>query len=320
MVAKRENEKGATPTSAPQKKGFGLRGKMFVLFFFIPISLILAASFLYIWQLNTLSSYLAKGSSETLAQMAEEVVTKRAREIASQCKVYLLTHPELKKGFFNYDLKFKRIAVQKIGVTGYTALYEVPGSDGVWRTWAHADPNIVGIDMSTLKGSLGESFGDFWKINTGVQGGKESKGHYKGRDEDGTLGDKFMVSIPVEGTPYVVAATASPKEFTEPVKFMEERAENFARRTRNIVIGILAGTLILIAFIVALFGYRLTEKIKYLTDVADRISLGDLDAEISEIRSRDEIGELANAIRRMQGSIRVAIKRFRERQRLEGAG
>jgi len=128
-----------------------------------------------------------------------------------------------------------------------------------------------------------------------------------------------MVSIPIEGTPYVVAATAYLEEFTEAAKFMQESAAQFALKTRNIVIGILAGTLILIAFIVALFGYRLTEKIKYLTDVADRISLGDLDAEISEIRSRDEIGELANAIRRMQGSIRVAIKRFRER-RLEGAG
>jgi methyl-accepting chemotaxis protein len=322
MTAMRKTEKSAAAPAASQKKGFGLiglRGKMFVLFFLIPISLIIAASLLYIWQLTTLSSGLAKGSTETIIKMTEEVVTERAREVASQCKVYLITHPELKKAFFNYDLKFKRIAVQKIGGTGYTTLYEVPGADGVWRTWAHLDPNLIGVDMATLKEPLGVSFPGFWKICTGVKDGKElkeSKGYYKWRDTKGTLRDKFMVSVPVpvEGTQYVLAATAYPDEFTEPVKFMQEGAARFALKTRNIVIGILAGTLILIGFIVALYGYKLTAKIKYLTDVTDRISVGDLDAEITGIKSRDEIGELANAIGRMQESIRLAIKRLRERK------
>ena len=311
-----KTEKSAT-ASVPQKKKFGLiglRGKMFVLFFLIPISLIIAASLLYMWQLTTLSSGLAKGSTETIIKMTEEVVAERAREIASQCKVYLITHPELKKAFFNYDLKFKRIAVQKIGVTGYTTLYEVPGADGVWRTWAHLDPNIIGEDMTKFKESLGENFPRFWKIYTGVKDGKESKGYYKWRDAKGNLRDTFTMNIPVEGTPYVLAATAYPDEFTEPVKFMQEGAALFALKTRNIVIGILGGTLILIGFIVALYAYRLTSKIKYLTDITDRISVGDLDAEITGIKSRDEIGELANAIGRMQESIRLAIKRLRERK------
>jgi HAMP domain-containing protein len=312
-----KKEKSGAAGSAAQKKKFGLiglRGKMFVLFFLIPISLIIAASLLYIWQLTTLSSGLAKGSTETIIKMTEEVVAERAREIASQCKVYLITHPELKKAFFNYDLKFKRIAVQKIGVTGYTTLYEVPGADGVWRTWAHLDPNIIGEDMTKLKESLGENFPGFWKIYTGVKDGKESKGYYKWRDAKGNLRDTFTMNIPVEGTPYVLAATAYPDEFTEPVKFMQEGAALFALKTRNIVIGILGGTLILIGFIVALYAYRLTAKIKYLTDITDRISVGDLDAEITGIKSRDEIGELANAIGRMQESIRLAIKRLRERK------
>jgi methyl-accepting chemotaxis protein len=246
--------------------------------------------------------------------MTEEIVTERAREVASQCKVYLITHPELKKAFFNYDLKFKRTAVQKIGATGYTTLYEVPGSDGVWRTWAHLDPNMIGFDMATLKESRGESFPEFWKIYTGVKDGKESRGYYKWRDTKGTLRDKFMVSIPVTGTPYAVAATAYPDEFTEPVKFMQEGAALFALRTRNLVIAILAGTVILIGLIVAVDAYRLTAQIKYLTDVTERISVGDLDVEITGIKSRDEIGELADAISRMQESIRLAIKRLRERK------
>ena len=320
MTAMRGTAKSAPAASAPQKKKLGLlglRGKMFVLFFLIPISLIIAASLLYIWQLTTLSSGLAKGSTETIIKMTEEVVAERAREVASQCKVYLITHPELKKAFFNYDLKFKRIVVQKIGVTGYTSLYETPGADGIWRTWAHLDPNMIGVDMTTLKESFGESFPGFWKICTGLKDGKEikeSKGYYKWRDSKGLLRDTFLITVPVEGTPYVLSATAYPDEFTEPVKFMQESAALFALKTRNIVIGILAGTLILIGFIVAFYAYRLTAKIKYLTEITDRISVGDLDAEITGIKSRDEIGELANAIGRMQESIRLAIKRLRERK------
>jgi HAMP domain-containing protein len=314
MRMTRKTEKSAAPSSAPQRKGFGLRSKMFVLFFFIPIVLILAASLLYMWQLNALSSYLAQRSSDTVTKVTEEVVAQRGREVASQCKVYLITHPELKKAFLNYDLKFKRIAVQKIGVTGYTAIYETPGSDGIWRLWTHVNPNVVGIDTSTLKESLGESFPGFWKIYTGVKGGRESQGYYKWRDADGVLRDKFMVCVPIEGTTYVLAATAPLEEFTEAAKFMQESAAQFALKTRNIVIGILAGTLILIGLTVVLYGYRLTKRIKSLTHVADRISTGDLDAKITEIGARDELGELTLAIMRMQESIRLAIKRLRERR------
>ncbi len=317
MTATRGTEKSVVPRSAPQKKRLGLlriRGRMFILFFCVPISLVIAASLLYIWQVSTLSSELAAGSSGTIARMTEEIVAERAREVASQCRVYLITHPELKKAFFNYDLKFKRIVVQKIGMTGYTSLYEVPNADGIWRTWVHVDPNMIGADMTTLKESLKENFSEFWKIYTGVKDGKQSRGYFKWGDGQGTQRDKFMVSIPVMGTPYVVAATASLDEFIEPVKFMQEGAALFALRTRNLVIAILAGTVILIGLIVAVEAYRLTAKIKYLTDVTERISVGDLDIEITGIKSRDEIGELADAITRMQESIRLAIKRLRERR------
>jgi HAMP domain-containing protein len=49
-----------------------------------------------------------------------------------------------------------------------------------------------------------------------------------------------------------------------------------------------------------------------LTDVADRISAGDLEMEI-EMKSRDEIGELAQAIARMRDNIRLYIERLQQR-------
>ena len=310
-----EAEKPQPPPSAPrQMRGIGLRGKMFLLFFLVPIILILAAGLLYMWQLNTLSARLAKGSSEMVTHMSEDVIMKRARAVAIQAQLYLTTHPELKKNLFMYDSGFRSVALQKVGLTDYTALYEKPGKDGIWRTWVHVNSDIIGIDMSTLQGSLGEHFKGFWDVYTGVQTKDASQGDYMWRDRDGTIRQKFMACVPVAGTPYFIAATAYTDEFTDPIKFMQESADQFALRTRNIIIGILVGTLILVGFIVFMYSYRLAGKLKHLTDVADRISVGDLDAELVDIKSKDEIGELSRAISRMQGSIRLAIKRLKERR------
>ncbi len=57
----------------------------------------------------------------------------------------------------------------------------------------------------------------------------------------------------------------------------------------------------------------ITRPIVHLTKVADRISLGDLTAKI-EIDRKDEIGELAEAVRRMQTSLQGAINRLRARR------
>ena len=50
-----------------------------------------------------------------------------------------------------------------------------------------------------------------------------------------------------------------------------------------------------------------------LTDVADRISVGELGMEV-KTTSKDEIGDLAEAISRMQDSIRLSIERLRRRR------
>jgi HAMP domain-containing protein len=94
---------------------------------------------------------------------------------------------------------------------------------------------------------------------------------------------------------------------------MDAKANEISVETRNIVLGILVGTLLLIGITVALYGTRLTSRIKKLTSVAEQISVGEMDAEIP-VTSRDEIGDLAEAIRRMQESIRLSIERLRRRR------
>ncbi|MBS1237874.1 MAG: hypothetical protein H6R37_1118, partial [Deltaproteobacteria bacterium] len=97
------------------------------------------------------------------------------------------------------------------------------------------------------------------------------------------------------------------------VKEMEAKANQISEDTRNIVLGILVATLLLIGVIVAIYGTRLTSRIKKLTSVAEQISVGEMDAQIP-VTSRDEIGDLAEAIGRMQESIRLSIERLRRRR------
>jgi HAMP domain-containing protein len=64
---------------------------------------------------------------------------------------------------------------------------------------------------------------------------------------------------------------------------------------------------------VLIYGHRLIGKIRSLTEVADRISLGEFGMEI-ETHSKDEIGDLAEAIARMQDNIRLSIEHLRRRR------
>ena len=95
----------------------------------------------------------------------------------------------------------------------------------------------------------------------------------------------------------------------------QEEQEAFAVLRQISMFGlILFGVTILAVFLISLVaGRAITRPINQLTDVAERISLGELDAEIG-VRSKDEIGDLAGAIQRMADSIRLSIERLRRRR------
>lgn len=78
---------------------------------------------------------------------------------------------------------------------------------------------------------------------------------------------------------------------------------------------ILLGATFVAVIIIALVASRaIVQPIRTLTDAANRISVGELGVEI-KTKSRDEIGDLAEAITRMQDSIRLSIERLRRRRR-----
>ena len=80
------------------------------------------------------------------------------------------------------------------------------------------------------------------------------------------------------------------------------------------VIGGLAVLGIAAALLLALWVSRsITRPVKHLAEVADRISLGELDVVI-DVHGTNEVGHLAESLRRMQASLRSAIERLRQRR------
>ncbi|MEN8210425.1 MAG: zinc-ribbon domain-containing protein [Thermodesulfobacteriota bacterium] len=295
-------------------KGFGIRFKLF--FFLIILIAVFAAQASYlIVQLNNTADRFGEQGTQIIKEMAEKNILETAQSVSKQVKLYLEAHPELEKEQFMSDPRFRQIAIQKIGTTGYTALYGQE-SDGKWKTRAHIRPGICAPsldDMAKLKGPLGESFPGFWNILTAVKNDQPSKGYYKWQEKDKSFKSKYMACVNIPGTRFNIASTTYIDEFTEPMQRLGKKNRDIAR-TASINNTILISVIIFImAIVLFVAGGRLTANIQYLSKMTDRISLGDLDALI-EIRSKDELAVLAESISRLQQSVKISMKRLRKKK------
>ncbi len=96
----------------------------------------------------------------------------------------------------------------------------------------------------------------------------------------------------------------------------QDKSEAFEplQQARLFAFTLLGVTVVAILIIAYFAGRAIVTPIRKLTDAANRISVGDLDVEISTT-SKDEIGDLAAAIMRMQDSIRLSISRLTRKKR-----
>jgi len=95
----------------------------------------------------------------------------------------------------------------------------------------------------------------------------------------------------------------------------QEEREVFAayHRAQEFALILLASTVVLVLIIAWFSARAIVSPIMTLTDAAERMSLGELNVKI-DIKSRDEIGLLAQAIGRMQTSLRLAMNRLRRKR------
>lgn len=304
-------------SQSESKRKIGIRGKMLMIVMIIPLIMIFLTvlpSYNYISQAVDL---IIEGTTESELEVAKNQINQSASTIAKQIEFYLVNHPELAPETARTDEKLKEILFQHALMVDDASLYLRfdPDTPGVFLI--NRDESLVGKEVKSImvKGVLGNArYDEFGKvIPTGPEGEyREAMGFFLSRDENGNLKEKILALAPVPGTPFGVIVTADTEDFMLPVKILEKHIRNLISNARNIVFGVLGGTLIIIVILILYYVSNITGKIKSLTDVANRISVGELEAQVN-IRSNDEIGELADAVSRMQDSIRLSIARLRKR-------
>jgi HAMP domain-containing protein len=260
--------------------------------------------------LKELSTTSSKESKSSLDKLGEKIIKEKAIDVAAQIEIFIKLHPKLKKEDLSREPWLKSIAVQKVGETGYTAVH-----DNMGINYFHANPQIVGTDLHDLSTKLPA----FWKILEASLKGPAS-GYYDWKDADGKIRPKYMYLAPIKDTDLIVAATTYIDEFSRPARAIEgkmrqiERSylEEYKDKIKIFYVVILCVILVLLVRIY-FYARSVIQPIRYLSEVADKISMGELDTPI-QIKQKGEVGALAESIERMQTSVKAAIKRLQKRK------
>ncbi len=260
--------------------------------------------------LKEMTTTFLKESKSSLDKLGEKIIKEKAIDVAVQIEIFIKTHPKLKKEDLNKDPWLKSIAVQKVGETGYTAVHDDQGIN-----YFHVNPQIVGTDLHNLSAKLPA----FWKILEASLKGPAS-GYYDWKDADGRIRPKYMYLAPVKDTDLIVAATTYIDEFSRPSKAVEGKMkqieisylEGYRDKIKIFYLVILCVVLVLLVRIY-FYASSVIRPIRYLSEVADKISMGELDTPI-KIKAKGEVGALAESIERMQTSVKAAIERLQKRK------
>ncbi len=277
-------------------------------------------------EMEVMSSVGTREGVRTLNELGERMIREKAKDVAREIEIYMKMRPGSRISVLREDEELKKIAVQPVGETGYTAVHDDKAINHF-----HTNPKIVGMNLRTLA----NRFPEFWKILEASLTG-DAVGYYDWEDADGVVRPKYMFIAPVEGTKLRVAATTYIDEFSRPARQIEkklaeihdrtekkllasagrtyERFRRTSQRTLNIFVIVVAFSLGLIIILTFWFSRTIIRPITQLTQVANRISMGDLDTTV-QIKSRDEVGLLAESFSRMQESLRAAIVRLKRKRR-----
>lgn len=313
---KEPESKKRKKTSRSRLRRLGVRSRMIILFVSLPTLFMCATALFSIDQLQNLSGLIIDESSRTVGDISTSSVNDNSGFIAKQTASYLLSHPELKQTDFNKDEGLRKIITQSVEMAGYSTLFIRSEKNHAGTILIHKKTNLEGtfLEDQWITGSyLGEKYDKYGRLTLVEDGWRESTNYFLHKDDDGQLKEMIVSLAPVMGTPYSIGLSVSTDHFFAPINLLDKRAETILVDTRNVYAAIIGAGILLIGLVVTIFSYRLAGRIRRLTDAADRISVGELDVEI-KIKSKDEIGELAKAITRMQDSIRISINRLRRRR------
>lgn len=268
-------------------------------------------------QISEMSDAAITDSTEALNNLGETIIRNKALDVAKELEIYIKANPEMTVEDLQNDEYFKSIAVQPVGETGYTAITDVESL--ICRF--HASPPVVNLDLH----KLAEKLPGFWGVMSQSEGGKEVFGYYDWAEADGSTNQKYMhIAIvnaaTADGVVFSVAATTYIDEFSKPVEAIKDEI----KQSENNIITLLENeekdiknkttttTLIILSIVVIiglLFARSLTKPLKELTTAGNKIADGQLNTELPEIKSKDEIEDLSNTMNLLVGALKFLKKK-----------
>ena len=319
------------------KVKFGIREKILVFFLALSLTSLGVISFVavrsmgemgYIVKQNSISmgETVVNTSIAALEDLGRRLLQQKAVDVAKEIELFFERHPDLEVSECKGNEELRVIAIQRVGRTGYTMVY-----DRSYIVYFSANPNLVGANLHRVAGEPAH----YWSIlERSVVG--EASGYYDWEDEEGNVRSKYMYCVPVEGTELVVAATTYIDEFSAPAEGTKSEIASAVLATSEYIdeqmdkaqltfIVVILAMVVVVSGLGFLLARTITGPILELTKGAEVIGKGKLDYSI-EMNTGDEIQQLAEQFNTMASTLKesytnleqkVEERTKRERQRAE---
>jgi len=261
-------------------------------------------------------------ANDHLNDLGEIVIQNKARDVSRQVEVFLKSNPIGSIEALQENGTFQEIALQGVGETGYTCLYEAP--TGIMRI--HPNSQLIDVDMRLLAKKLPS----WWSIFEPTLTGVEVSGYYDWLEPDGTIRKKYMTMTPVpvsfHGKTLMIAATTYIDEFSLPVAAMDAKAKEIAERYRRfasrgtwLIAAAAAAVLFLTFGGVYLLGRRAALiyilPIEHLGEAVRNLGKGNwkFSGPPEMLNRKDEIGALAQAFDRVSRRLSELFNSLQQR-------
>ncbi|MDD5313053.1 MAG: histidine kinase [Dehalococcoidia bacterium] len=318
---------------------FGIRDKILISFLalsLISVGIISSLALRYIGSVGSLTKEYSKSMGETvvavsiaaLEDQGRRTIFQKAQDVSQEMYFYLQLHPELAGERMAQNQKLSNIAVQKIGRTGYTIVYDKTG-----KVIFATDPGIVGANLRQLGGEPVY----YSSILDRSLLGSDASGYYKYKEPSDTAErTKYMYAKPVESSNLIVASTAYLDEFysaaedtkeriSSAVDYMSKQVDTQAREAELIFIAVIVAMVVVVSGVSFLLSETITRPVGALTQGSEHIAKGELDYSIN-VNTGDEMQLLAEQFNDMAAALKESYSNLeqkvierteKERQRAE---
>ncbi len=252
----------------------------------------------------------ANDSTKALESLGAEILRQKAIDVALQCRIFMDAQPGLSTRELQAHPEFQKIAVQPVGETGYTIVYEK--RTGIMRF--HINPQLINFDMHNWK----EKLPDFWALFEQSLDGTPGGGYYDWQDPDRSIRKKFMYMAPVEGTRFMVSATTYIDEFSKPANLTKQQIAESTRvineqmdesigNIRNTFIAILLAMIFVVACIAYFLSMMITDPIVALIRGVKALGRGDMEYQV-DVKTGDELETLADSFNKMTTDLKIHVE------------